>query len=119
MNATRNRTIGTSKAIKSAMAAVLVGWMAAFSWTSFAHPLGQGNCLPRYHTWRDATFELRDAKADLATYIENMNAAAEKNNVSLTAFWALVVVLKQMQITNYYEPRVDAAWQVFLACDHY
>ena len=113
MNTARNR------AIKRTFAAMLVGCMAAFSWSGFAHPLGQGNCWPRYHEWRNATFELQQARADLATYVENLNAALAANNATSAALWTLVVALKQMQITAYHEPLVERLRQSYLACDHF
>ena len=113
MNTATNRTL------KCAISAIVFGCMAAFSWSAVAHPLGQGNCLPRYHEWRNATFDLRDARTDLATYNENLKAAVTANNVTATAFWTLVVGIVQAQITNYHEPRVARLLTRFQDCDHY
>ena len=112
MNAATNRTI------QCTITAIVFGCLAAFSWSAVAHPLGQGNCLPRYHEWRDATFELRDARADLEDYTENLAAAKAAGDWMAALRWTIAIASKGLQIASI-EARIPGLLQRFQACDHY
>ena len=119
MNTARNRTI--KHTFQRTFAAMVIGCMAALSWSSSAHlaDWGQGDCWARYYAWRDAMFALRDAREDLARYVENLNAALEANNAVSVAFWTFVVAVQQAQITGYYEPRLAEAHRLRSDCEHW
>lgn len=108
----------TLRAAKAVFFVVLFGSFAVGSVATYAHPLGQGNCLPRYHHWRDATFELRDAKAALVNYRRQLAAAIAEGNIFNAINWSMVVLFQQIRIA-WLEGEIETRYQTFLDCDHY
>lgn len=116
----------------SLLTLMVLGTMTFVTVAALAHPLGQGNCLPLYHTWRNATFAVRDAEAALTQAQANLQQAQTDAANALTsgdpwqiafapawiAIAAAFVALKQRELAEA-RAAVGPALQAFQNCDHY
>ena len=116
----------------SLLTLMVLGTMTFVTAAALAHPIGKGNCLPLYHTWRNATYAVRDAEAALTQAQANLRqaradaanalASGDPWQIAFAPSWIAIaqafVNLKQSALATA-RAAVGPALEGFQNCDHY
>ena len=116
----------------SLLTLMVLGTMTFVTAAALAHPIGEGNCLPLYHTWRNATYAVRDAKIALARAQANLRqtqvraaiavASEDPWQIAHAPVWiaiAQALVNQRQSALATAQAAVGPALEDYQNCDHY